>query len=220
MNVKTMRIAVDAAMTVLLLFLMAYMQTGQQAHEWLGTAELLLFIGHHILNRAWLKNVLRGRYTLYRVVQTALSAALLLTMLGSMVSGIIMSQYVFAALPRFGSLMTARLVHLACGYWGFVLMSVHLGFHWGMMARRLPTRAVRPAQLLAAVVALYGGYAFVKNDIVSYLFLRTQFAFFDASQSFTAFFAEYVSMLVLWAWIGYYASKLLRKGTRRKEGSK
>ena len=36
--------------------------------------------------------------------------------------------------------LMARSMHMAASYWGFVLMSVHLGMHWGMivgMFRRL-----------------------------------------------------------------------------------
>ena len=40
-------------MTVLLLLLMAYSLIGETVHEVIGTAILVLFIGHHILNRGW-----------------------------------------------------------------------------------------------------------------------------------------------------------------------
>ena len=36
--------------------------------------------------------------------------------------------------------LMARSMHMAASYWGFVLMSVHLGMHWGLivgMFRRL-----------------------------------------------------------------------------------
>ena len=52
---QIIRMAVDIGMTVLLLLLMAFMLTGQKAHEWLGAAELVLFIAHHVLNARWLK---------------------------------------------------------------------------------------------------------------------------------------------------------------------
>ena len=42
---------VDAAMTVLLLFLMAYQVTGEMAHEWIGMGMMVLVIVHQILNR-------------------------------------------------------------------------------------------------------------------------------------------------------------------------
>lgn len=45
-----------------------------------------------------------------------------------------------AALPIHGPMATARSMYMAASYWGFVLMSIHLGMHWGMivgMFRRL-----------------------------------------------------------------------------------
>ena len=79
---------VDLGMTVLLLLLMAYTLVGEAAHEWLGMAMLVLFLLHHALNFKWLKNLPRGRYSGFRILQTVLAALILLTMLGSMVSGI------------------------------------------------------------------------------------------------------------------------------------
>ena len=40
-------------MTILLLCLMAYQVTGEQAHEWIGVAMTLLVIVHQVLNRKW-----------------------------------------------------------------------------------------------------------------------------------------------------------------------
>ena len=44
---------VDAAMTVLLLCLMAYQITGEALHEWIGMGMTGLVIIHQILNRKW-----------------------------------------------------------------------------------------------------------------------------------------------------------------------
>ena len=101
---KTMRlkIAVDLGMTVLLFVLMAYQLTGDFAHEWAGAAMFLLFIAHHILNRRWVMNLGKGRYTPVRILQSALDILLLAAMLGLMVSGIILSRHVFGFLPISG----------------------------------------------------------------------------------------------------------------------
>ena len=68
---------VDGAMTVLLLLLMAYQVTGEALHEYLGVAMTALVIVHQVLNRRWYGAVLRGRYTAYRAVSTAVTALLL-----------------------------------------------------------------------------------------------------------------------------------------------
>lgn len=48
-------------------------------------------------------------------------------------SGIVMSNYVFGFVSISGQMALARQMHMAASYWGFVLMSVHLGFHWSMI---------------------------------------------------------------------------------------
>lgn len=95
-----LRMIVDLLMTVCLLGLMSFMLTGQQYHEWIGAITLVLFIIHHILNLSWIRQSGQGRYTPYRVLQSLLVILVFLAILGCMVSGIVMSQYVFAFLPN------------------------------------------------------------------------------------------------------------------------
>lgn len=224
---QIIRMAVDIGMTVLLLLLMAFMLTGQKAHEWLGAAELVLFIAHHVLNARWLKNIGHGKYTPFRLLQTVLALLVLLTMLGSMVSGIMMSRYAFAFLDIHGGMSLARTMHMVCAYWGFIFLSAHLGLHWSMMmgtvrkAAGIKGRsAVRTAVLrvLALLLAGFGVYAFGKNQIADYLFLKSQFVFFDFSQPPVQFFTEYLAMMGLFATVSYYLGRALQK-SKKKEGN-
>src|SRR5699024_5528817 len=95
---QKMKIAVDILMTLALLLLMPYEMIGGAAHEWIGIVMFLLFITHHVLNRKRTGNLLRGRYTPLREVQTILVILILIDMLGSMISGIILSRHVFSFL--------------------------------------------------------------------------------------------------------------------------
>lgn len=54
-------------------------------------------------------------------------------MAGSMVRGIILSRHVLSFLSINGGRSAARKLHMLSAYWGFVLMGIHLGFHWSMM---------------------------------------------------------------------------------------
>lgn len=217
------KMLIDLVMTVMLLCQMGYMLVGEALHEWVGTAMFLLFIVHHILNRKWYSGLLKGRYTPFRVMQVLVNFLLFLAMIGLMVSGILMSRVVFAFLPLEGGTALARILHMLASYWGFILMSVHLGMHWGMvmgMMRKFwdgngtgepPRYRKTVLRLLAAAISVYGIYAFVKNHIADYLFLRTQFVFFDFEQPLLLFFAEYIAMMGLWACIAYYITRLLQK---------
>lgn len=220
MSGKTIfKISIDCIMTVMLLLLMAYSLIGEALHEWLGIGMLLLFVLHHILNVSWYRNLRRGRYSAYRILQTVLVVLLLLTMLAAMISGIVMSRYTFPFLPVRGFRSLARTLHLPCSYWGFVLMSLHLGLHWGMMMSILHLKAGNDAsgigtgirRVAAVLIALYGVIAFIRNNILSYLLLRTHFVFLDFEQPLALFFAEYLAMMGLLVFIAYYAGRFLQR---------
>lgn len=126
------KIAVDILMTLGLLFLMGYQFWGDVAHEWAGAGMFLLFVAHHILNGNWYKSLLHGKYSPSRIFQLIVDLLVFLAMIGLMVSGIMLSNHVFAFLDIHGGTSFARLLHMAASHWGFVLMALHLGMHWGM----------------------------------------------------------------------------------------
>lgn len=213
------KIVIDIIMTVLLLFLMARQITGESAHEWLGAGMFVLWIAHHILNVSWHCRLLKGTYTPMRMLQTFTNAAVCFSMLGLMISGIILSREVFAFLPISGGVAFARSLHIVSAFWGFVLMAFHLGLHWNMVlgivrnaVGPVPSKPVRALLRMAAVlIAGYGCYAFGKNQILSYLFLKAHFVFFDFEKPVMLFFAEYMAMMGLFVFLAHYISKGIQK---------
>ncbi len=212
-----MKLAVDIGMTVALLMLMAYELVGQAAHEWIGIGMFALFVIHHILNGSWTRNILKGRYNPVRIMQAGLVLLILCAMVGLMVSGTILSRHALSFLPIKGGRSFARNLHMLSAYWGFVLMSVHLGFHWNMimgMAKKLFSgpSAIRKwmGYILSFVIAGYGIYAFIKRDIGIYMFLRSHFVFFDYEEPLVFFFLDYIAVMGLFIFIGNYLCAGLR----------
>ena len=219
-----LKIGIDLAMTILLPCQMAYMLIGEAAHEWMGTGMFALFILHHILNWQWYKNLRKGVYSPLRILQTALNFLVLFSMLGLMISGVMLSRTVFAFIPIHGGMSIARTLHMLASYWGLIFMSLHIGMHWAMvmaMARRIgkTTKSSRRRSFLlralALVVCLYGIYALNKHQIPDYLFLRSQFVFFDMNQPLPLFFAEYFAIMGLWICLAYYISKAIQFQSRQ-----
>lgn len=217
------KITIDLAMTILMLFLMVRQVTGDVAHEWLGAGMFGLWIAHHILNRKWYGHLFKGKYTPLRMLQTVTDFAVLLSALGLMVSGIILSREVFAFLPISGGIAMARSLHMLSAFWGFVWMAFHLGLHWNMvlgMARNA-VRTESPKMLrvglriTAVLVAGYGFYAFIKNQFLSYMFLVSSFVFFDFERPALIFFAEYIAIMGLMVFLAHYISEGFRKLTSR-----
>ena len=216
------KIAVDIFMTLCLLFLMPYELIGEAIHEWIGAGMFLLFILHHILNRKWTGNLTKGRYKPLRIIQTILVMLILICILGSMASGIILSRHVFAFLKIRDLSAPARVIHMTCAYWGFVLMSLHLGIHWGMMmgiAGKIfpkPSKARTWILRLAGIgIAGYGVYAFIKRDILSYLLMQVQYVFFNFEEPVIFFILDYMAAMGLFVFIGYYLRKRL---ARKRQG--
>ncbi len=223
-----LRHAADVLMTADLLALMAYMLTEQAVHEWLGLAALVLFILHHVLNGGWIRGLGRGRWTAPRVLQAAVVLLLLVSMLAQMASGIAMSRYALPFLSIPLPISTARLIHLSCAYWSFLLISLHIGLHWSVflgMGRKklrrgqpLPPLGVGLLRLLAVLLAGYGLLCFFRLGMPSYLFVQTEFAFFDYSKPPLLSMAELIAVMSLWILAGYLPQKLALSAAKKKRG--
>ena len=217
---RKIQIVLDLAMTVMLLVLMAYGLVGEAAHEWIGTAMFLLFILHHILNRQWYKNLVKSRYSAIRILGTVIDFLLLIIMIFQAVSGIMMAKHTFTFLSMDTGMSSARILHLMGAYWGFVLMSLHLGLHWNtILAVIRKSTHIKKSSVIRAVIlrtgavllAMYGAYAFMERQLGSYMFLRNQFVFFDINESLIFFFIDFFAIMGFLVCIGYYVSIMLKK---------
>ena len=161
-----------------------------------------------------------SRYTPVRILMLAVNILTLAAMVLLMYSGITMSRHVFAFLPARGGMAAARRLHLLGSYWGFLLMSLHIGLHWGMVGNGLGIKqGIRNRWLCFAgslLAAVYGVYVFAKRDFLTYLFLKSEFVFFDYAESKILFYLDYMALMGLCIFIMHYGSKLLRKRRSRR----
>ena len=180
-----------------------------------------LFILHHILNFGWIKSLFKGKYDLRRIVNTAVNALVFLCMIGLMYSGIVISKHVFTFV-NIGGAMFARTVHMLCAYWGLVLMSVHLGMHISQMAARMKLKnkaVVWALRIISGMVGAVGIYEFISLKFTDYLFGKVQFAFIDTNASAVLTALQYLSVMVLFAYIGYMVQSILKKKRTENHGS-
>ena len=161
----TAKILIDIGMTICLLLLMPYSLLSETAHEWIGMAMLVLFISHHILNHKWVTSVRKGKYNAFRVIQTVLVIIMLILIMGSMISGILLSNHIFKWIKISGTYMTAR-------------------------------------------------------QIGDYLIMKMHFVFYDYEKGIFPFLLDYLAVMILIAFIGYYSGVFLKKtGKRKRKGS-
>ncbi len=230
MKVKqTFKRILDLVLTLLLPVLMAEIYTGQEAHEWLGIGMAVCFLAHIVLNAAWIKNLFKGEYSPVRGLMTAINLLLCMDVLALLISGIMMSGFVFSWLNISGGKMLARELHLFASYWGMILMSAHLGLNWGVMmnaAKKLfrveKKNAARTWILRGTAIAVsgFGICSIFSQKVYDYLFLRTHFVMFDETKPTFIFFLETASMMVLFAAAFYYLQKLSALSAKNKNGDK
>ena len=216
------KMSVDIAMTVLLLFQMGYHLWGEQAHEWSGAAVFLLFVLHHILNRGWYRGLFRGRHTPAQVLQLVIDLLVIAAMAAQAYSGIILSRHVFRFLPIRRGMALARRLHILGAYWGYLFIGLHLGLHWGMVLglfrKRIPDAGKKSAPLLfpaGLAIAAYGSFVLLKRDLADNLFLRTEFVFLDYEEPWLFYYLDYLALMGLCVFLAYGLGKLLR-GRKRK----
>lgn len=212
------RISVDISMAAILLFLLGWHLFGNFPHEILGTGLFVLFSIHNILNFRWYRSLFRGRYTVFRAVQTAVILLLWLCIVLTAASSLMISRDVWAFLEVPGAAV-GRKIHLVATAWLFVLSGVHLGFHGEAVVgkiRRFLKRRTKTAfaagiflTVLTAAAAVYGAVVFVRRRLYSDLFLLSEFKFFDFEESPAVFLAEAVCMTVLFAVAGFCLRRLV-----------
>ncbi len=217
MKPKTaVKFGVDILMTLALLFVMGYQFWGDMAHEWVGTGMFMLFILHHILNLHWYKHIFKGRHTPMRTLTLCVDILVMLAMLALMYSGIVISNYVFVFLPIEHGITLAHHLHTLGAYWGFILMSAHLGLHWNMVIGMVKKRAkLKPSKArsivlfcISVVIAVYGIYVLISRDFASCLFLKNEFVFLNYNEPIWSFYIDYLAIMGLCIFIAHCGSKL------------
>lgn len=210
---------IDLAMTITLPILMAYSLAGEAVHEWLGSIMFMLFILHHVLNWRWHKNLMKGKYSPLRILGTIINTLLCLVMLILPISGMRMAKHTFPFLEMPFSVSSARIIHLLASYWGFILMSLHIGLHSRTLLRKLRGIAINleqslPLKIISYVVAsllcIYGIIAFLNRQFPEYLFLTSQFVFIDLSEPLISVLIDYMAIMLMFACVGNYFSFLVQ----------
>ena len=216
---QVIKIGIDISMTVLLFILMAFHYVGFKWHEVTGTAMLVLFILHHILNGNWYRALGKGKYSSGRILLAVVDAALLIDMFLLMFSGISMSRYVFRFLDIPVSKAWARGMHMTASYAGFLLMGFHIGLHYGMivgMIKRICPNAKKNAartwtlRVVAVLIAGYGVYALFTRKFMDYISQKVMFAFFDYEEPLIYFILDYAAIMGLMIFISYYLQRFLQ----------
>lgn len=77
--------------------------------------------------------MLKVRNSPYRFFISLINILLIVMILSMMISGIIISKHAFIFLNIQNGASYARIAHMLSAYWGFMIMSLHLGLHIPMI---------------------------------------------------------------------------------------
>ncbi len=201
--VKISRCSLDVAMTVLTLVLMGgnnffYDAFGESlesglVHEILGMILFVLWVVHLVLNRAWIKGLLKGKYNALRIVRTVINCGVILCVLLLIVSGIILSNHLFAWLEIESGASFARAAHMLASHWYLIFISLHIGLHLSMFIRG------KVAMGVVSALGVYGVYTFIERGLWKYMTLQQPFFSVDLEHGYLLFTLDYIAIMALFA---------------------
>ena len=221
---RSFRLTLDGGMALIFLLLMAARYTGGVVHEWLGVLILVPVLMHVHVNKGWWKTV--PRVVLIRPFRTGVNLLTAFFLVGAMLSGIPISENVFAFAGGEAGLH-GRSVHMFFAHWALLFAAFHLGAYGKRLmvllqipVSRLPRRAVSFSGLAAVMVAGYGAWAFVVRDLALPLSMRTSFTVWNADDSAVRLVADYLAVFCLATTAAYVLSALAGRGCSFSPGER
>ena len=203
----------DTVMLFILLSLMGYHLWGEYIHELLGVTLFTTIILHTALNLHWFKNLKQREYSAFRILQIAINSLLLVVFIAAIISGLMLSQHLFPNLMIHNASDFVRKTHMLSVHWGQLLIALHLGMHWKMLANFFckiwhvypdSLLATRVMPVIFTLISIYGCYAFIQRSLLSYLFMQVDFSFFDFDEPKLFFYADFLSMIIFVAYLTRY----------------
>lgn len=195
-------------MTVLLLVLMGFHLHGEIVHEWAGIIFTLLIILHLYLNRHRLWSLSPNIPLTMRVVNRAINVVTFAVILTAIVSGMMLSRHILLELPFHNPASWVRKLHMTSVHWGMLILALHIGLHWKMLAtffcrllnianNSLLANVIMPG--IFSLIALLGLYGLLNQDYLDYLLMKVDFSFFDYDESALLFYLRYLAIVVLFS---------------------
>lgn len=209
----------NLVMTFGVVAVMDYRFTGNGVHEILGVFLAGLFLAHNILNRYWYRSFSKGGQNLLRVIITITNLLLLVMMLGVMVTGVLISQTLFAAFSLSGYLWVHQL-HTFSAYSSFILCGIHVGLHWGTLWRKLcqgigldasRERVILLGQAISLFIVVYGINASFSHQIGAKLMFEHVFGGWGSTPSLLDFLIDYPAIFGCYTIVTHYLVQWLQK---------
>ncbi|MFV0481783.1 MAG: DUF4405 domain-containing protein [Campylobacteraceae bacterium] len=189
---------------MILLFISLFLNkiTGNKIHESFGVLFLSFIILHVSINSGWFTSFFRAKQTTFRVLNTLIIFLMLLSMSTLIFSSIMISKFVFTFLG-FKSTLMLQQIHTTSAYWFLFFSSIHIGLQWQRLVAFAKKRFPINVKLnyifilfVSALIVIYAGYVVMQRDIISKLFMRFAFEFWNYEQAKWHVVLDYVSIVL------------------------
>jgi len=186
----------DIIMALLSMLLMGgiFIFPHEIVHEILGVALFLSWAIHVCLNYKFYLSMFKGKYNAHRIIMTFVDVIILLCALLLMISGIMLSNYVFVFLNIENGVWLARSVHLIVSHWYYAFMIFHVALHTANLYKKVYAKKIFFIPLCA--IGLYGIFAFIRRKLYLYMFNLQPFFMYDETGGIAFFIFEYLSMII------------------------
>ena len=138
-------------------------------------------------------------WQLLRRSRTLIILSLLFSCFGLVLSAAFLSPAILNIF-HLKAVLLGRKLHMAFTVWSFILMSIHIGSHWNMIAgtikKRLDPLRWYPVaiKIIGTLLSAYGAYSFWIRGFPQRMFLRTKYVFFDYNESLLACFGSHIAI--------------------------
>lgn len=196
-------------MLTILLMLTGYHLWNENVHEWLGILFFFIVLLHNGLNVHWFKALFQGEYPAFRILLVSVNALLITVFICAIASGLMLSRHILADWPIHNVSDWVRKTHMTSVHWIQVIIAVHLGLHWKMLANFFcricrispvspPVKWILPAFFF--IISVYGLYAFIQREMLPYLLMQVDFAFFNYEESGLKFYWDLLAVTIFFAY--------------------
>lgn len=184
---------------------------GLTVHEYVG-ALFLIAVLLHVLRNGFIFKALYKNLSPYFLLRDTLTVALLSLYALMLVSGILISQHVFAFI-HVGGRGLWRDVHVAASIYALVLTGGHLGLHLYALLSLLRESLGRGMALsvltLLHLLALNGLRVFINDGYLDRFLQQAAFGFFDYEKAWYLTFSDLACVFCLPLLLSYHLSRFL-----------
>ena len=214
------RMIVRVFLPLLFLLVMSFHYIPKLLHEVIGLLWLVAVMVHIWQNRGWFKTLGKGRWNLFRGLNTLVDLLLLVVLLVTLLAGTGISNFIFKEIMPLDiqrSIIVHQL-HVSLPYAMLILMGLHWGLHFSGWLKQWQqglnlcwsAKLTRLLYLMAgSLIVAVGIYGSVQNRIGDRLLLKHIFATPATSEPWALYIVMMLGIMGMYVLVGALARKIL-----------